>query len=188
MNNYNNNLSVFLSLVLRHKPEEAGITIDEYGYADVYKLIEGIKYTGRDIDVKTLNEIVKSDSKNRYSYNSDNSKIRANQGHSIPVDIELNTITPPPVLYHGSSLKYLDSILLNGIISKERNHVHLSEKIEEALEVAERRKNPFILKVKSIDMYKNGYSFMKSKNNVWLTNYVPVKYIEVLPNKTKFQQ
>ena len=104
-------LSVFLSLVLRHQPEAAGITLDEHGWADVEALIQGISGTGRPMDMELLEDIVRTDEKGRYSFNEDRTLIRANQGHSIPVDVELTETTPPQVLYHGTASRFEQAIL-----------------------------------------------------------------------------
>ena len=118
-------LSVFISLILRHKPEEIGIALDEHGWANVKELIAGINNAGRKIDMKTLEEIVRTDNKGRYSFNENKTLIRANQGHSIPVDIEFKEVAPPDVLYHGTATKSLDSIKQQGIKSMSRLYVHL---------------------------------------------------------------
>ncbi len=114
-----NSTSRFLSLILRHKPEAAGITLDEHGWADVGELIAGIRKT-RDFDMELLKEIVKTDNKQRYSFSEDYTRIRANQGHSIPVDVELSVAEPPESLYHGTGQKYVESIGQTGLIPKSR--------------------------------------------------------------------
>ena len=108
-------LSVFLSLVLRHQPEAAGITLDEHGWADVEALIQGISGTGRPMDMELLEDMVRTDEKGRYSFNEDRTLIRANQGHSIPVDVELTETTPPQVLYHGTDSRFEKAILEQGL-------------------------------------------------------------------------
>ena len=108
-------LSVFLSLVLRHQPEAAGITLDEHGWADVEALIQGISGTGRPMDMELLEDIVRTDEKGRYSFNEDRTLIRANQGHSIPVDVELTETAPPQVLYHGTASRFEQAILEQGL-------------------------------------------------------------------------
>lgn len=108
-------LSVFISLVLRHKPEAANIQLDEHGWAEVDALIEGIRNTGRKIDFDILKEIVRTDGKQRYSFNEDCTLIRANQGHSVPVDVELAEAEPPEFLYHGTAERFLESIKKEGL-------------------------------------------------------------------------
>lgn len=170
-------VSKFISLILRHKPEEAGITLDEHGWANVEELIDGVskKYH---INLDILEEIVRTDEKQRYSFNEDHTLIRANQGHSIPVDVELEVVEPPEYLYHGTGTKYVESIRRNGLIPKSRLYVHLSEDEETARDVGTRHGKPFIYRVCSGKMYRNGFIFYKSKNGVWLTKSVPVEYLE----------
>ena len=173
-------LSVFISLVLRHKPDAANITLDEHGWADVEKLVAGINETGRKIDMNILEKIVASDNKQRYSFNQDKTMIRANQGHSIPVDVELKEHEPPEFLYHGTATRFLNSIMKEGLKPMSRLYVHLSKDIEAALKVGKRHGNPVVLKICSSDMYKDGYKFYLSENGVWLTKKVDVKYFEVI--------
>ena len=106
--NKNNSTSKFISLILRHKPEVIGITLDEHGWASVDELLAGISRT-RPLDMAGLEEIVRTDEKQRYSFNADRTKIRANQGHSVPVDVELQPVTPPTLLYHGTGEKFVPS-------------------------------------------------------------------------------
>lgn len=173
-------LSVFISLILRHKPEIVGLALDDQGYLQVDQLIKGVNNTGRFIDENILEEIVDSDNKQRYSYNSDHTKIRANQGHSIEVNLGLLECQPPNFLYHGTSEKYVDSIMTAGLQKQSRLHVHLSENIDTATSVGGRRGKPVILLINSYKMYKDGYKFFKSENNVWLVDSVSKEYLEVL--------
>lgn len=173
-------LSKFISLILRHKPETVGLTLDSQGYADVKELIEGIKkHSDFYIDEYILKFIVSTDDKKRYSYSEDGTKIRANQGHSFKVDLGLKKQEPPKVLYHGTGEKYLESILRQGLKSKSRNHVHLSKDIETAVKVGKRHGKPVVLKVDAGRMYAEGYEFYLSENGVWLTEAVPVEYIGI---------
>ena len=169
-------ISRFLSLILRHKPEVIGITLDEHGWANVNELIEGIAKQ-QPFDMETLVKIVDTDDKQRYSFNSDKTLIRANQGHSIPVDVELEEKEPPAVLYHGTGLKFKESIEKNGLIPKSRLYVHLSVDKETALKVGKRHGAPVIFIVHSSDMFEAGFKFYYSKNGVWLTKNVPVAYL-----------
>lgn len=170
-------LSKFISLVLRHKPEAAGIQLDEHGWADVHELLDGINDTGRKIDMNILEEIVKTDNKQRYSFNGDKTLIRANQGHSIPVDVELDEQEPPQFLYHGTASRFLDSIMQDGIKPMSRLYVHLSGDADTANKVGSRHGNPIVLKIRSGEMYQDGVKFYLSQNGVWLTKYVDKKYI-----------
>lgn len=173
-------LSVFISLVLRHKPELANITLDTQGYTDVESLISGVNNTGRYIDLEILKDIVMSDKKNRYKFNEDMSKIRANQGHSLDyINLELKPVKPLDILYHGTATKNLDSIIKQGLKKMNRNHVHLSDNLETASQVGQRHGELVILEIDSKRMYEEGHKFYLSDNNVWLTNCVPPKYITI---------
>lgn len=173
------NLSVFISLILRHKPETIGIKLDNYGYADVNELIGNINSTGRNINMEILEQIVKEDNKQRYSFNEDRSKIRANQGHSIKVNVELKKLRPPKCLYHGTTIRFLDNIKKEGIIRKNRLYVHLSNDIDTAIKVGKRHGIPIVLKVNTEKMYEDGYKFYLSENNVWLCEHIPFKYVKI---------
>lgn len=172
-----NSISKFISLILRHKPEVIGITLDEHGWANVKELIEGIQKT-RPFDMEILEEIVKTDNKQRYSFNDDKTLVRANQGHSIPVDVELPVEVPPEYLYHGTGQKYIESIDQIGLIPKSRLYVHLSDDIDTAQIVGSRHGRPVVYRVKSRQMKENGYTFYRSVNGVWLTKTVPVEYLD----------
>ena len=170
-------VSKFISLVLRHKPEAANLTVDKYGYAQVDELVAYLnkKYGG--FTVTDLDTIVETDDKQRYSYNNDHTKIRAVQGHSFPVDLGLEAQQPPLLLFHGTSTKYLDSIMEKGIISKSRQYVHLSKDVDTAHTVGLRHgAGTVILVVSANQMWKDGYKFFLSDNGVWLVDEVPTKY------------
>ena len=171
-------ISRYISLILRHKPEVIGITIDEHGWANVEELIQGIEKNNPEFNMEALEEIVKTDNKQRYSFNDDKTLIRANQGHSIPVDVELEEVEPPEELWHGTGEKYVASIDEIGLIRKSRLYVHLSKDKETALKVGSRHGRPVLYTVKTREMYQDGYTFFLSKNGVWLTKEVPVKYLE----------
>ncbi|MDE6873029.1 MAG: RNA 2'-phosphotransferase [Lachnospiraceae bacterium] len=176
-------LSVFISLVLRHDPGAAGIRVDEHGWADVEELIRGIRGTGRMIDRGILEEIVATDKKQRYSFNADKTLIRANQGHSIPVDVELKQEKPPELLYHGTAERFLDSIRREGLKPMSRLYVHLSRDIQTAEAVGKRHGKPAILKVHSGKMHQDGYPFYLSENGVWLTKKVGTEYFDIETGK-----
>ena len=169
-------ISRFISLILRHKPESIGITLDEHGWANVDELIDGISRT-QYFDREMLEEIVRTDEKKRYSFNEDRTLIRANQGHSIPVDVELEKTEPPKYLYHGTGEKYVESIDKQGLIPKSRLYVHLSTDEETARKVGNRHGKPVIYIVNSGEMYRNNEKFYRSVNGVWLTKNVPIKYL-----------
>ena len=170
--------SKFLSKILRHNPEIIGITLDENGFADVNNLLKGINEKGVYITFTMLENIVENDDKGRYAFNESKTKIRARQGHSIQVELNLKKCQPPTYLYHGTVEKFIAGIKEKGIIKMNRNYVHLSQNVETAKKVASRRGNPVILKISANQMSVDGYEFFVSENGVWLTNEVPVKYIE----------
>ncbi len=173
--------SKFISLILRHKPEIIGISLDEHGWADVQEMIQGINAAGNHhLDSELLEEIVRTDEKQRYSFNEDHTLIRANQGHSIPVDVELEKKMPPGLLYHGTGEKYTTSIDEQGLIPKSRLYVHLSSDLEIARKVGSRHGKPVIYTVDCASMAADGYSFYLSANNVWLTKEVPARYLTKL--------
>ena len=169
--------SRYMSLILRHKPETIGISLDEHGWASVDELIAGIAKT-HEFNMDILEEIVRTDNKQRYSFNDDKTLIRANQGHSIPVDVELEKVEPPKYLYHGTGEKYRKAIDEQGLISKSRIYAHLSTDIDTANKVGCRHGKPVVYRVWSGLMQKEGCDFYKSINGVWLTKEVPTKYIK----------
>ena len=180
-NGRSDSTSRFISLILRHKPEVIGITLDEHGWADVQELIDGInKSGGHNLDMVTLEEIARTDEKQRYSFNEDYTLIRANQGHSIPVDVELEERTPPDILWHGTGEKYVPSIDSQGLIPKSRLYVHLSSDLETARKVGSRHGKPVIYEIDCKKMSADGYKFFESVNHVWLTKEVPVRYMRKL--------
>lgn len=175
-----NNISKYMSLILRHKPEVIGITLDEHGWASVNDLICGIEKNNPGFNMDILEQIVRIDSKQRYSFNDDKSLIRANQGHSVNVDVELKEKEPPEYLYHGTVEKYVKSINQDGLIPKSRLYVHLSKDIKTAENVGKRHGKEIIYRINSGRMYRNGYKFYLSENGIWLTKEAPVKYLEMV--------
>lgn len=168
----------YISYLLRHHPEDAGLTLDSHGWVEVSVLIEAVAKTYAGFDKKTLDEIVATNNKQRYSYSEDGLRIRANQGHSIEVDVELPTALPPEFLWHGTGMQFVSSIDEQGLIPKSRLHVHLSKDYETAVQVGSRHGKPFVYKVRTGEMSRDGYIFYLSVNGVWLTKVVPPKYLE----------
>ena len=175
-----NEISKFISLILRHKPEVIGIQLDLHGWAKTDELITGICEIYPSFSMTQLETIVNTDNKQRYSFSEDKSKIRANQGHSINIDLELVPVNPPTVLYHGTAEKYVASIEAEGLISKSRQYVHLSADIETAVTVGSRHGSLVIYEVAAEDMNKYGYEFYSSENKVWLTRKVPAQYLKIV--------
>ena len=170
-------MSRYISCILRHKPHIIGIELDKNGWAKTDELIKGINKT-RFITFDMLDEIVRTDEKQRYSFNCDKSMIRANQGHSVKVDVELEEKEPPYILYHGTGEKFCDSIDKEGLIPNGRLYVHLSNNKETAYSVGSRHGKSVIYIVHSRDMSKAHFKFYLSKNGVWLTKRVPPYYLE----------
>ena len=170
--------SKFLSLILRHKPETVGIKLDGNGWADVEELLEKINASGWAVTFAELEKVVRENDKQRFSFNEDKTKIRANQGHSVKVDVELEEKIPPEFLYHGTIERNAKSIAAQGLVKGSRLYVHLSADVETARKVATRRRgNPIIYKISAQKMHDDGYKFFQSKNGVWLTDTVPPKYL-----------
>ena len=144
-----------MSLILRHKPEVIGIQLDEHGWANVEELIAGIAKT-QEFNRDILELIVRTDEKQRYSFNEDGTLIRANQGHSIPVDVELKEMQPPETLWHGTGEKYVASIDQQGLNPRTRLYVHLSKDRETAKKVGQRHGKPVLYLVKAEEMYNDG--------------------------------
>lgn len=159
-----------LSFLLRHDTE---YEFDEHGYREVKDLIENHNYTFDEI-----NEIVETNDKKRYEFNSDKSRIRARQGHSIKINVDLIETTPPDMLYHGTATRFLDNIYVQGILKGSRNHVHLSSDNETAIKVGTRHGKPYVLKINAKQMFNDGCKFYLSNNGVWLTDFVDKKYIK----------
>lgn len=170
-------LGRFLSLVLRHQPQAAGITLDQGGWANIDELMEGVRVTGRKIDRETLERIVRENNKKRYTISEDGQRIRANQGHSLAVQLDLQQMTPPPVLYHGTVRRFLDSIQKQGITRQQRQYVHLSPDVATARQVGSRHGTPVVLVIDAAAMHKDGLPFFQAANGVWLCQHVPWKYV-----------
>ena len=170
-------MSKFISLILRHQPEIIGITLDEHGWAEVDELIAGVSKT-RPLTMEMLEEIVRTDSKQRYSFSGDKRLIRAIQGHSVKVDVELPEVIPPELLYHGTAERFLPSIMEQGLLPISRLYVHLSKDEQTAVKVGSRHGKPVVLAVDAGQMTRDGHTFWLSVNGVWLTKAVPVQYLK----------
>ncbi|WP_017327953.1 RNA 2'-phosphotransferase [Synechococcus sp. PCC 7336] len=170
-------ISKFLSLILRHKPETIGLELDNSGWANVSELLAKAEEHNRQISMKELITVVAENDKQRFIFNSDRSKIRANQGHSLSIELDLKPVKPPEILYHGTATRFIDSIRTQGLIKGRRQHVHLSSDIETARKVGDRHGKPVILAVLTDKMHDGNHQFFLSDNKVWLTDYVPVEYI-----------
>jgi len=177
MNRKSVKTSKFLSLVLRHKPEKIGLILDPMGWANVDELIVKANQAGVHLNTELLQQVVEQNDKQRFSLSDDGLRIRANQGHSIPVELGLEPVEPPELLFHGTAARFLTSIQKQGLLSKGRNHVHLSPDEQTAIKVGKRHGKPVVLVIKVGQMLEDGHRFFLSANGVWLTERVPVVYI-----------
>ncbi len=170
-------LSKFLSLVLRHQPQKIGLSLDEGGWASIAELLHCARKAHVPLDLETLLEIVDQNDKKRFAISEDDQKIRANQGHTISVDLGLEPARPPEQLYHGTSSRFIGSIKLHGLRREKRHHVHLSPDHQTAFQVGKRHGQPVVLTILAGRMHQGGYLFYLSKNGVWLVSEVPPQYI-----------
>jgi putative RNA 2'-phosphotransferase len=170
--------SKFLSLILRHKPETIGISLDARGWALVQDIID--KSTGREVSfTKDLLEgVVSNCRKQRFEFNEDCTRIRCRQGHSLDIELGLQATEPPEYLFHGTATRFLQSILAEGLKKQQRQHVHLSIDDNTATAVGSRYGKPVVLKILAGKMFRDGHIFYISANGVWLTDSVPPQYIE----------
>ncbi|MCM8531968.1 MAG: RNA 2'-phosphotransferase [Lentisphaeraceae bacterium] len=170
--------SKFMSLVLRHKPQEIGLELDEQGWAEVDQLLSKMQERGKKIDRALIEEIVANNDKKRFAFSEDGKKIRASQGHSLKLDLGLEEKEPPAMLYHGTATRNLSIIQSEGLKKMKRHHVHLSSETKTAMNVGSRYGKPVILKVNAGEMYRQGLKFYQSANGVWLTDFISVDYID----------
>jgi putative RNA 2'-phosphotransferase len=170
-------VSKFLSLVLRHEPSAAGVTLDEEGWVSIDALLLGATSGGFQIERHELDEVVRTNDKQRFAVSPDGSRIRANQGHSVAADLGLVPLTPPDILFHGTVERSVSSIMAAGLQKRSRQHVHLSADVQTATRVGARRGRPLILQIAAAEMYSAGFQFFRSNNGVWLTVEVPPQYI-----------
>ncbi len=170
--------SKFLSLVLRHRPEVIGLALDEGGWASVEDFLELAKAAGHPLTMAHLREVVEKNDKRRFMFDATGARIRAVQGHSIPVSLGYESGTPPALLYHGTAARNLASIRAEGLTPQGRNYVHLSGDEKTAWQVGRRHGRPVLLVVRAGEMVQEGLRFYQAANGVWLTAHVPVAYID----------
>jgi putative RNA 2'-phosphotransferase len=173
--------SKFLSKVLRHRPDLIGIQLDPNGWVNVEELIHACRKHGVPLDRETLEQILRTNDKQRFAFSEDRQKIRANQGHSVAIDLNLDPVKPPDLLFHGTALRFLPSIRKKGLLKGNRHHVHLSPDPVTARRVGKRHGTPVVLQILSREMHRDGYTFFQSANGVWLTEFVPVRYLRENP-------
>lgn len=178
-NSKRTNISKTLSYILRHKPEKFNITLDKEGYTLVDSILSNLNIT-----IDELEHVVSSCDKQRFKFNEDKTKIKANQGHSIDVDLNLKAIVPPVKLYHGTAPRFYSSIMKEGLKKMNRHHVHLydEESIKKAKDTGSRHQKGLpglVLEIDAKEMLKDGFKFFRTDNNVYLCDYIPSKYITI---------
>lgn len=169
--------SKLLSLILRHAPETVGLTLDAQGWADIGSLLDQCAKHGKPITRALLDETVAGSDKQRFAVSQDGKRIRANQGHSVPVDLAYEPAAPPETLFHGTSAQALPAVETEGLKKMGRNHVHLSQDEPTARAAAARRGRAVLLSVAAAKMHADGHTFYRAANGVWLTDRVPAAYI-----------
>ena len=171
-------VSKFLSLVLRHAPEKIGLTLDQNGWADVDELLNMMASNGKGVSRELLERVVAENDKKRFAFSDDGLRIRASQGHSVEIELDLPPAIPPDTLYHGTASRFIDSIRSQGLKPGSRQHVHLSSDVTTATKVGQRHGKPVVLIVRAKEMISAGHTFYVSENKVWLTDRVPTEFID----------
>lgn len=172
-------ISKFLSLVLRHEPQKAGLTLDPSGWVDVDALIRGCAAAGVSFTRAELESVVATNDKQRFAFSPDGQRIRASQGHSVDVELDYAPAEPPDVLYHGTADRFLGSIKAEGLLKGQRHHVHLSAVRDTAVAVGQRHGRPVVISIAAKAMHAAGHRFFQSANGVWLVDHVPVQFMEI---------
>jgi putative RNA 2'-phosphotransferase len=172
-------LSKSLSKTLRHQPERIGVELDDAGWCSVDDLLSAYAAKGTQISRQALNEVVATNDKQRFSFSEDGNRIRANQGHSVDVDLGYETAEPPEILLHGTPRQFVEAIRREGLNKMKRHHVHLHRDIATATAVGQRRGKPVLLTIRAGDMHSAGHAFLVTPNDVWLTDHVPTEFIEI---------
>jgi putative RNA 2'-phosphotransferase len=167
--------SKFLSLILRHEPERVGLKLGNGGWVGVEELLKAVNRHGTALTLDQLKHVVETSEKKRFAFSEDGLRIRASQGHSVEVDLQYPPQTPPDVLYHGTAVRFLDSIRQQGLLKMERHEVHLSAETKVTVQVGSRHGKPALL---AGEMHKAGFIFRCSANGVWLVDHVPAQFIE----------
>lgn len=170
-----------LSYWLRHNPAAGGLTLDPQGWVDIDILLAALAARGMGGGWPRLIEIVEKSDKQRFELSADAARIRARQGHSVPVELDWPAVEPPPRLWHGTVARFLPAILAEGLKPMRRHHVHLSPTIETATAVGARRGEPVILAIDAAGLAAAGGTFLLTGNGVWLTAHVPPDYISRHP-------
>jgi putative RNA 2'-phosphotransferase len=173
-------ISKYLSKHLRHEPERLGLTLEAGGWVGVADLLAACARHHFAVTSDELADVVTSSDKQRFAFDDTGERIRANQGHSVDVDLQLEPVPPPNLLYHGTPERNVESILRDGLRKMARHHVHLSPDVATATKVGSRRGKPVILVIDSSAMQRDGHTFFCSANGVWLVESVPPRYLRLL--------
>lgn len=173
-------ISKYLSKHLRHEPDVIGLTLEPGGWLSIDALLTAAAQHGFRNSREELDEVVRDNDKQRFAIDESGTKIRANQGHSVDVDLQLAPITPPERLYHGTATRFADAIRRDGLIKMARHHVHLSADITTAQKVGMRHGKPIVFVIDTVNMLQEGYLFYRSDNGVWLVDRVPPQYLSEL--------
>jgi putative RNA 2'-phosphotransferase len=170
--------SKFLSLVLRHEPERIGLKLGEAGWVGVGEFLDAVNRHGVTLNLDQLKHIVGTSDKKRFAFSEDGQRIRASQGHSVPIDLQYPPQTPPDILYHGTASRFLSGIRKDGLKRMERHDVHLSAETKVTLQVGGRHGKPVLLLIRAGEMHRAGHVFRCSANGVWLVDHVPPEFID----------
>ena len=170
-------LSKFLSFVLRHKPDAIGLVLDAQGWVSIDELVQKGNAAGTRFSRDNLLQVVETSDKKRFSVSADGQRIRAAQGHSVSVELGLLRREPPPVLYHGTATRFVESILSEGLRPQKRQQVHLSADVATAERVGQRHGKPVIFKIEALHMHQLGFEFFLADNGVWLIDQVPPDFL-----------
>lgn len=176
-------VSKYISKHLRHAPEAIGLVLGEGGWVHIDTLLSAASDNGFPISRAELDSVVRLCTKQRFAVDEARQLIRANQGHSVEVDLALQPITPPAVLYHGTATRFHEPILASGLIKMSRQHVHLSVDVETAVAVGKRHGKPVVFVIDTMSMSRDGFAFYRAANGVWLTGHVPPQYLRELPQE-----
>jgi len=174
-------ISKYLSKHLRHQPESIGLQLEPDGWVAVEQLLAACERNRMPITRAQLDQVVAENSKQRFSFDETGTRIRANQGHSVDVDLELPPVIPPDVLYHGTGHQTADAIRREGLVKGRRQHVHLSADVETAVNVGARHGKPTVFVVDARAMHDAGHTFWCSANGVWLADSVPPEFLSLMP-------
>lgn len=175
-------LSKTLSYHLRHAPQEIGLLVQPGGWVEISELLKGLKGKNLQVTIEDLERVTRTSDKQRFAIQG--TRMRANQGHSTKVDLELQPQVPPSLLYHGAPLSRVASILKQGLLKGQRHHVHLTLDPDTAIQVGQRRGKPVLLTILALQMHQHGHLFYCSDNGVWLTEWVPPQFVAAPPTSS----